>query len=124
MAWISSLEVPLFIGRVYLREGKIELFTTQRLHQALLEQPYEHIELLLDSGIEQPAPPGARRLNVARPYIRGPWPKPRICNCWSGHTPSSGRISKRYRQTGFFRSIQSHKVLQWETGQPPTDAQK
>ena len=30
VAWISSLEVPLFIGRVYLREGKIELFTTQR----------------------------------------------------------------------------------------------
>src|SRR5262245_52054328 len=30
VAWISTLEVPLFIGRVNLKRASIELFTTQR----------------------------------------------------------------------------------------------
>jgi hypothetical protein len=121
VAWISSLEVPLFIGRVYLREGKIELFTTQRLHQVLLEQPYEHIELLLDSGIEQPAPDGGRRLNVGPPV-----------HSWSLAEAADLQLLVRshailrphieaLQANRHLRVIQSHKLLQWETGQPPTE---
>lgn len=44
MGWIIALDVPLFIGRVDLRQARIELFTTQRLHQIMLEKCYEGIE--------------------------------------------------------------------------------
>ena len=50
MAWISGLDSPLFIGRVDVKQARIELFTTLRLHQILLERSYEGIELLLDAG--------------------------------------------------------------------------
>ena len=55
VAWITALEIPLFIGRVDLKQAKIELFTTLRLHQILLEMKYEAIELLLDPGRSPPA---------------------------------------------------------------------
>src|SRR5947209_5095225 len=67
MTWISALESPLFIGRVDLKQSKIELFTTLRLHQILLESGHEGIELLLDPGDETSTTPNVRRANVGPP---------------------------------------------------------
>ena len=66
MAWISELDSPLFIGRVDLKQARIELFTTLRLHQILLEQSYDGIELLLEPGDETPAKPKASRSKPGR----------------------------------------------------------
>src|ERR1043165_7537011 len=48
IAWITNLEIPLFIGRVDIAKASIELYSTQRLHQILLETTYKGIHLLLD----------------------------------------------------------------------------
>ena len=58
--WVRNLEIPLFIGRVSLPESRIELFTTQRLHQILLEGHHDSIHLLLDPAAESDATPGVR----------------------------------------------------------------
>jgi hypothetical protein len=63
MAWISALDSPLFIGRVDLKLARIELFTTLRLHQILLERGYDGIELLLDPARQED--PAGLRLGVA-----------------------------------------------------------
>jgi hypothetical protein len=69
MSWIKALESPLFIGRVDLNLSKIELFTTLRLHQILLERDHEGIELLLDPANENPNLPDVRRANLGPPVL-------------------------------------------------------
>jgi hypothetical protein len=66
MAWIAALDTPLFIGRVDLGLARIELFTTLRLHQVLLEQEYVGIELLLDRADETSTKPNVRRAKGTR----------------------------------------------------------
>ena len=58
VAWVTNLDVPLFIGRVSLSQCQIELFSTQRLHQILLEQAYDRISALIEVG--HGAPSGGR----------------------------------------------------------------
>jgi hypothetical protein len=67
MAWIRTLDTPLFIGRVDLKQAKIELFTTLRLHQILLEHDYSGIELLLDPAGETSTITNVRRARCRRP---------------------------------------------------------
>ncbi len=67
MTWIVALEVPLLIGRVDLEDARIELFTTLRLHEVLLERAYDGVELLLDPGDETSTKPGVRRANLGQP---------------------------------------------------------
>jgi hypothetical protein len=66
-AWVRSLDTPLLIGRVFLKDARIELFSTQRLHQILLEQPDDSIELLLDPADEVTLEPKVRRANLGPP---------------------------------------------------------
>ncbi|MHB8156120.1 MAG: hypothetical protein ACYDEQ_01790 [Desulfocucumaceae bacterium] len=121
VGWISALDVPLFIGRVDVKHGKIELFTTQRLHQIMLERCYEEIELLLDTALETSATPNVRRANLGPPV-----------HAWSmadGTDPDF--MARSYavlrphidtlRRNRWLRGIQSQRLLRWKTGQPPTD---
>ncbi len=121
MAWISALESPLFIGRVDLKQARIELFTTLRLHQILLERGYDGIELLLDQASETSTTPGVRRANIGPPI-----------HAWStADVTEPDFLGKSYavlrphvdtlRRNRLLRGIQSQRVLRWETGQPPTD---
>jgi hypothetical protein len=64
MGWITNLEIPLFIGRVDLRQASIALFSTQRIHQILMENSYSEIHLLLDPGDESTGDEKSRRLNI------------------------------------------------------------
>ena len=121
MAWISALDSPLFIGRVDLKQAGIELFTTLRLHQILLECRYSEIDLLLDPADETSTMPNVRRVNLGPPV----------------HTWSVADVTKpdflatsyavlrphvdTLRRNRALRGIQSQKLLRWETGKPPTD---
>jgi hypothetical protein len=121
MAWISALEVPLFIGRVNLKKASIELFTIQRLHQVLLEKSYDGVELLLDPSNETSITATVRRANLGPPI-----------HAWSiADITESDFLARSYavlrphvenlRRNRSLRGIQTQRLLQWETGQPPTD---
>lgn len=121
IAWITALEVPLFIGRVDLKKASIELFSTQRLHQVLLEQQYEFIELLLDVADEAPPRPKMRRANLGAPVL-----------AWSlGDMTEPGFMEAAYSvlkphvqhlaQNRVSRDFQFLTNLDWETGKPPID---
>lgn len=121
MAWISTLDSPLFIGRVDLKQARIELFTTLRLHQILLEDSYEGIELLLGPAAETSTMPNVRRANLGLPV-----------HAWSmADVTEPDFLARSYavlrphvdtlRCNRFLRGIQSQRLLRWETGQPPTD---
>jgi hypothetical protein len=121
LGWISALDVPLFIGRVDLRQGRIELFTTQRLHQIMLERCYEGIELLLDTAVESSTTPNGRRANLGPPV-----------HAWSmSDVTDPNFLARSYavlrphvdtlRRNRSLRGIQSQRLLRWETGQPPID---
>jgi hypothetical protein len=120
VAWLRELEMPLFIGRVSLPRGKIELFSTQRLHQILLEQPYEGIELLLDRTDESDPNPKFRRANLGPPVLE-----------WSVADVSRPDLIdfafevlrphvESLRQNRALRTIQMHHPLNWQTGKPPS----
>lgn len=120
MAWISALEVPLFIGRVNLKQASIELFTTQRLHEVLLEKSYDGVELLLDPADETSITPTVRRANL------GP-----AVHAWSiAKVTEADFLARSYavlrphvetlRRNRSLRGIQTQRRLRWETGQPPT----
>jgi len=119
IAWISSLEVPLLFGRTDRVQQRIELFTTQRLHQILLEDDYEGIELLLDPADESSSEPNLRRANLGPPV-----------HAWSmAELTEAGFLARSYgvlrphvdnlRRNLLLRGIQSQRVLRWETGKPP-----
>ena len=121
MAWISALDSPLFIGRVDLKQARIELFTTLRLHQILLEHGYDGIELLLDRADETSTMPNVRRANL------GP-----SVHAWSmADVTEPNFLARSYavlrphvdtlRRNRALRGIQAQRLLRWETGQPPTD---
>lgn len=122
LAWISALDSPLLIGRVDLKQAKLELFTTLRLHQVLLERDYETIELLLDPADENPITPSLRQVGLGPPI-----------HAWSvADVTEPDFLARSYailrphidtlRQNRSLRDIQFQKCLRWETGQPPIDS--
>lgn len=121
MAWITALDSPLFIGRVDLKQARIELFTTLRLHQILLESGHKGVELLLDPAAETQTVPDVRRANLGPPV-----------HAWSMADLSERDFPARsyavlrphvetLRRNRTLRGIQSQRMLRWETGQPPTE---
>ena len=121
MAWISALDSPLFIGRVDLKQARIELFTTLRLHKVLLERDYDGLELLLDAADETSTVPNVRRANLGPP-----------AHAWSmADVTTPGFLARSYavlrphvdtlRRNRLLRGIQTQRILRWETGQPPSD---
>ncbi len=121
MEWLKALEVPLFIGRVNRKNSSIELFTTQRLHQVLLEMDYEGIELLLDEAPESNIVPEIRRCNLGPPV-----------HVWTISDGDDTAFLTRFhailrphvdclRRNRLLRGIQFQSLLRWETGQPPVE---
>lgn len=121
MAWIRALDSPLLIGRVYLKQARIELFTTLRLHQILLEYRYDGVELLLDRRDEDMSSPELRQADLGPPV-----------HAWSlADMTDPSFLARSYgvlrphvetlRCNIALRGIQSQRLLQWETGQPPTE---
>jgi hypothetical protein len=121
VAWIKNLEIPLFIGRVDLRKSRIELFTTYRLHQILIERDYEEICLLLDPNDETSKLSAARRAYIGPPI-----------HAWSiedGTQPDflmrSHEILRPHveslRHNRHLREMCYLRMLKWETGIPPVD---
>jgi len=121
MGWIRDLESPLFIGRVDLKQARIELFTTLRLHQILLERGYEGIELLLDPADETSTVPDVRRANLGPPVHT--WSMADVTE--PGFLANSHAVLRPHvdtlRRNRSLRGIQSQRELRWVTGQPPTD---
>jgi hypothetical protein len=122
LAWITNLEIPLFIGPVRLSQCRIELFSTQRLHQILLERSYDQIHLLLDSADESSqTSDGCRRANIGPPV-----------HAWSLEDAAQGGFLTRayeilrphvegMRRNRLLRGIGYLHLLKWDTGHPPTD---
>jgi hypothetical protein len=121
MAWICALDSPLFIGRVDLKRTRIELFTTLRLHQILLEGTYEGIELLLDRPDDWSAMPDVRRANLGPPVHA--WSTADVIepDFWARSYAVLRPHVDTLRRNRSLRGIQSQQLLRWETGQPPTD---
>ena len=121
MAWISALEVPFFIGRVDLKQASIELFTTQGLHQILLEHGYDGVKLLLDPSDKTPITPNVRRADLGPPVHA--WSIANMTD--SDFLARSHAVLRPHIETlqrnRLLRGIRSLKRLAWETGQPPTD---
>jgi hypothetical protein len=121
MGWISALESPLFIGRVDLKQSKIELFTTLRLHQILLEDSYEGIELLLDPGNEDSIEPNVRRANLGRPIHVWSVTDTAKPDFLAGSFAVLRPHIDALRRNRLLREIQVQNLFRWETGHPPTD---
>jgi hypothetical protein len=120
LAWIANLEIPLFIGRVSLNPCRMELFSTQRLHQILLEGTYDQIHLLLDVGDES-SEAGCRRANIGPPI-----------HAWSlEDAVQPDFLTRAYevlrphvehmRRNRLLRGIRYQQLLKWDTGHPPVD---
>lgn len=122
LGWIIALDVPLFIGRVDLRRASIELFTTQRLHQIILEKCYEGIEFLLDQANETSTMPNVRRVNLGPPIHA--WSMADVAE--PDFLASSYAVLRPHvdtlRRNRLLRGIQTQRLLQWQTGLPPTDS--
>jgi len=123
LAWISKLEIPLFIGRVSLNPGRMELFSTERLNRVLLEGTYDQICLLLDSSDEssKSSTAGCRRANIGPPVLT-----------WSlDDAVEPDFLTRAYevlrphvenmRQNRLLRGISYQRLLRWDTGHPPAD---
>ena len=121
ITWITNLEIPLFIGRVDFQTCSISLYTTQRLHQILLEDSYDEIYLLLDSASESSAN-RIRFVNIGPPV-----------HTWSlTNLVQQDFLEKTFsvlrphveglRINRHWRDLRYQQLLKWETGQPPTDA--
>jgi len=121
MAWIRALEVPLFIGRIDLIQARIEVFTTLRLHQILLEDSYDGIELLLDRAEERSTQQNVRRANLGPPIHA--WTIADIIE--PDFLTKSHAVLRPHvdilRRNRLLRGIQSQQLLKWKTGEPPTD---
>jgi hypothetical protein len=121
VAWVTALDTPFFIGRVDLKVAKIELFSTLRLHQAVLEHAYTGFEFLLDPGPEDEIMPDVRRLNLGRPVHA--WSIADITEPYFLETAYS--VLRPHVETlrinRSLRGIQAQRILQWETGKPPID---
>jgi hypothetical protein len=122
IAWITNLEIPLFIGRVDLSRASIALYSTQRLHQILLETSYDELHLLLDPADE------SSRVNNIRPFNVGP-----PVHTWSVADLDQPNFLTRtfsilrphvegLRTNRHLRDIRYQRLLKWETGVPPEDA--
>lgn len=121
MAWVSALDTPLLIGRVDLKHSRIELFTTLRLHQIMLESSHQGIELLLDSASEESTTPNVRRANLGPPVLA--WSMANLNELdflARSHAVLRPHVEAP-RRNRFLRGIQNQRMLRWETGQPPTD---
>ncbi|MGE5295768.1 MAG: hypothetical protein ACM3VT_13155 [Solirubrobacterales bacterium] len=122
IAWITKLEIPFFIGRVSLDPCRMELYSTQRLHQILLEGTCDQIHLLLDPGNESPkSSQGCRYANLGPPVhswslddANQPEFLMRTHEILRPHVESM-RLNRRLRE------IQYQQMLRWETGKPPVD---
>ncbi len=121
VAWLTNLEIPLFIGRVDLSRASITLFSTQRVHQILLEGPHEEIHLLLDPADETAPTSGVRRANIGPPVhtwsvtdVGQPDFLTRTYSVLRPHVES-------LRRNRSLRDIGYQRMLRWETGQPPVD---
>lgn len=121
VAWVTKLEIPLFIGRVDLRTASISLYSTQRLHHILLEASYDEIHLLLDPASESSA--NNRRLVNIDPPV----------HTWSVVDLGQPDFLERtfsilrphiegLRTNRHLRDIRYQRLLKWETGVPPEDA--
>lgn len=117
--WVSNLEIPLFIGRVNLTEARIELFSTLRLHQILLETRYDSIHLLLDRAEEASESRSERRANLGAPvhtWSLADASRPDfLTETYAVLRPHVETLARNRR----LRDIQYQEVLQWETGKPP-----
>ena len=123
LAWVTNLEIPLFVGRVTLNPSRIELFSTQRLHEVLLERPYDEIHLLLDPDDESSsAGIGCRRANIGPPV-----------HAWSLEDAAQPDFLTRaygilrphvehMRRNRLLRRVKYQHLLKWDTGHPPEDA--
>lgn len=123
VAWLTNLEIPLFIGRVDLEKATVTLFSTDRLHQILLEQPSGEICLLLDRADEDsPAQEShqVRRANLGEPVLK--WS---ITDC-NRHEFLEIAFSvlkphiELWQRNYYLRRINRHEMSRWETGKPPT----
>jgi hypothetical protein len=115
------LDSPLFVGRVDLKQARIELFTTLQLQQILLGRGYDGIQLLLDAADHTSTMPNVRLANLGPPV-----------HAWSmAEATEPDFLARSYavlrphvdtlRRNRSLRGIQSQRVLRWETGEPPTD---
>ncbi len=122
--WVSNLEIPLFIGRVNLPAARIELYSTQRLHQVLLEKQYGAFHLHLDRTDESPFVPGERRANLGPPvhaWSLADASRPDfLTETYAVLRPHVESLARNRR----LRGIQYQEILQWETGRPPTGGAK
>src|SRR5262249_12398744 len=121
IAWITNLEIPLFIGRVDLRNASIALYSTQRLHQILLETSYDEIQLLLDPADESSRENNSRPVNIGPPV-----------HAWSVTDLGEENFLARtfsvlrphvegLRRNRHLRDIRYQRPLTWETGQTPQE---
>lgn len=118
--WVSNLEIPLLIGRVNLPAARIELFSTLRLHQILLETRYDAIHLLLNPDDETTSAAGKRRANLGPPihtWSLADADRPEfLAETHAILRPHIETLARNRR----LRDIQYQEVLRWETGKVPT----
>lgn len=117
---VRNLEIPLFIGRVNLPDGRIELFTTHALNRVLLEGHRDSIHLRLDLTNDSPPPSGVRLAYLGPPvYV---WSlsdasKPEFqAEAHAVLRPHVEALTLNRR----LRDIQYQEVFHWETGRLPT----
>jgi hypothetical protein len=121
VGWITNLEIPLFIGRVDLKQASISLFSTQRVHQILMENAYDEIRLLLDPSDEWSRANNARPVNIGPPVhtwsVTDVGQQDFMAKAFSILRPHVEYL----RRNRLLRDLRYQHLMKWETGKPPED---
>lgn len=127
--WLESLKLPFFIGSVRKADAAIDLFATHRLSKALLERPYNEIELALEPKMEailgsldtevEDIIDDYRCVNVGPPLLS--WSVSDLAD--SGFTQQAYAVLKPYleaeQRNVDYRGIRYIEVIEWVTNEPP-----
>lgn len=119
VAWVKNLKLPFFIGSVCKEQGAIELYSTHRLTEFLINETPPAIRLHLDQGPEQRMAASVWDVRIGPPVL-----------IWTTAVfgddsfPRNAYEVIKPHVVGEQRNIESRNVrycrkITWETGKPP-----
>lgn len=120
--WVKELKLPFFIGSVCKKIGQIELYSTHRLTEFLINEPPSRIRLHLDEGSAQQISKDAWDVRIGPPILK--WKTDvfgddefsrHACAIIKAHVVAEQRNIE-------CRSVRYCEKLSWETDKLPISA--
>lgn len=119
VAWLSRLEIPLFICSVELANAHISLYTTHRLFQVLLEEPHESVNLHLDLINDINVDSTVRSVYLGPPVLSWSLPKQVDIAFLENVYYVMAQHIRILRQDIALCELKQTPLIQWETNELP-----